>query len=332
MFRIARQYEFLEGRGGRQIVSKEDMGMPAFEALAQEAAECVRLDECAQSIFARLGDIARVYPSEAKLTASIDNLLTTDRLAGQVAVRACRTTFSVAPYNADTSLVLMAIPCVVARWNTDAGRAVNPEIQGWIRSRWLGFEHASVKVTVSHQPIPVEALDDVLGRTQIAWAHDLANEGRAPAAWPTKSAAPFTPGVWMVAMQVPSSMVDSLQIRLQQTDALDLETSTFKHRIEALANEQGAIASVLPPTSWANAFSVARAAAFRYQASAISRSVGPGTTLPVHYDGNKLFSYTPSGKVLSWGVFPEETRTDLAAMLDRAEDATGLNLPLSGIQ
>jgi len=306
--------------------------MPAFEALAHEAADCVRTDECTQSIFARLADIARVYPSEAKLTASIDNLLSSDRLAGQVAVRACRTTFSVAPYNADTSLILMAIPCVVARWSEDAGRAVNPEIQGWIRSRWLGFEHSSVKVTVSHQPIPVEALDDVVGRTQIAWAHDLSNEGRAPATWPNKSSAPFTPGVWMVAMQVPSSMVDSIQIRLQQPGALDLEASTFKHRIEALAQEKGAIASVMPPVSWANAFSVARAAAFRYQANAISRAVTPGTTLAVHYDGSKLFSYTPAGKILSWGLFPEETRADLATMLDRAEDATGLSLPLNSIQ
>lgn len=306
--------------------------MPAFESLAKEAADCIRAEDCSQDSFERITEVVRAYPSEVRLTASVAKLLETDRLAGQFAVRACRATFSVSQVSSDASLLLLAVPCVIAKWNSKAAQAVTPEIQGWLRSKWLGFDHSTVKVTVSQQPIPVEALDDTVGRTQEVWAHTLSSESRAPAAWPFKAPEGFTAAVWMVALQVPSSMVDSLQMRLQTLGMMDPEVSAFKYRMEALAQEQGAIMAMLPPTSWANGFSMARATAFRYQAQAVSRALPQGTSVQVHFDGTNLYSYTPSGKVLSWGSFPEETKEDLVRMLDRVEDVTGLHLPLACIQ
>lgn len=325
-------YPHLSAGNRNRSTATEDNGMPAFQRLAREAADHIRLGDSTQDAFVEMASFIQAHPSEDQLSASVSALLATNRLAGQFAVRTCRSTFSIDQAGPDVSLILMAIPCVIAKWNSTAGDTVNPEIQGWIRSKWLGFDHDSVKVTVSNQPIPVEALDDTMGGAQLEWAKALANTGNAPATWPFKAPAPFTAAVWMVALQVPSTLVDSVQVHLQQAGLRDSSSSAFKHRIEALSQEKGALVNLLAPTSWANAFSMARAAAFRQQAAAVSRGTPAGTVLPVHYNGNELYSYTPSGKVLPWGTFPEETLSDLKSMIARTEDATGLRLPLTCIQ
>lgn len=303
--------------------------MSDFEDLSRRAADHVRDHKDTQEVFCALAEAVANCPSETLLAKSVAKLLATDRLAGQFAVRACRSTFSVAPFTNDVSLVLLALPSVVARWSPEAGPAVASEMQGWLQNKWLGFEHPSVRVSVSNTPVPPEVVEAALGGSQVNWAHKLSTEGVAPGAWPAKQPAPFSPALWMVALRVPSDMVDSIQVRLQKPVAMDAITSAFKHRMDALAEEKGALVSVMPPVSWSNAFSVARASAFRLQAQAVSRAVPAGTALTMRFDGVQLTTQTPSGKTMSWGLFPEETRDDLARMLAQTESATKLRLSLS---
>jgi len=303
--------------------------MVEFENLALHAADCVRKKHDTQDVFSNLAEVAHACPSETMLAKSVSNLLSTDRLAGQFAVRACRSTFSVAPFTNDVSLMLLALPSVVARWSPDAGPAVASEIQGWLQNNWLEFEHPSVRVSVSNSPVPPEVVEAALGGTQVTWAHKLSTEGSAPGEWPQKQPAPFAPALWMVALRVPSEMVDNIQMRLQKPVALTDSTSAFKQRMAALAEEKGALVSVMPPVSWSNAFSVARASAFRLQAQAVSRGVPAGTVLSMRFDGAQLTTQTPSGKTMSWGLFPEETRDDIENMLAHAQATTKLRLTLT---
>jgi len=303
--------------------------MSDFEDLSRRAADRVRHHKDTQDVFSTLAEVAYACPSETMLAKSVAQLLATDRLAGQFAVRACRSSFSVAPFTNDVSLMLLALPSVVARWSPDAGPAVSSEIQSWLQNKWLGFEHPSVRVSVSNTPVPPEVVEAALGGTQVNWAHKLSTEGTAPGAWPTKQPAPFAPALWMVALRVPSDMVDNIQMRLQKPAAMDATMSAFKHRMDALAEEKGALVSVMPPVSWSNALSVARASAFRLQAQAVSRAVPAGTALNMRFDGVQLITQTPSGKTMSWGLFPEETRDDIERMLVQTQSATKLQLSLT---
>jgi hypothetical protein len=326
MFRA--HYHISTGAAGRRKSANEITSMSDFEELSRRAADRVRHHKDTQDVFSVLAEAAQSCPSETMLAKSVAQLLATDRLAGQFAVRACRSTFSVAPFTNDVSLMLLALPSVVARWSPDAGPAVSSEIQSWLQNKWLGFEHPSVRVSVSNTPVPPEVVEAALGGTQVNWAHKLSTEGSAPGEWPAKQPAPFAPALWMVALRVPSDMVDNIQMRLQKPVAMDAATSAFKHRMDALAEEKGALVSVMPPVSWSNAFSVARASAFRLQAQAVSRAVPAGTALNIRFDGVQLITQTPSGKTMSWGLFPEETRDDIEHMLTQTQSATKLQLSL----
>lgn len=302
--------------------------MAEFDQLAQQAADTQRAGKSTQEVFTFLSATARVCASEFDLSDRVTQLLSTDRLAGQFAIAACRTVFSVSEYAPGVSVILLGLPCVVREWPKRMASKVPAEIQGWIRSQWLSTDAPDARVVVSPTPIPVEAVEDVVGPELIQWAHAMVDCGSAPATWLDMNNAPFIASLWMVAVQVPSAAVDALCSRLQKAAATDTSTSMFLHRMDALAEEDGALMKLAPPASWANVFFRARALTFRLQAHALARSVPAGTALEMHYDGIQLDTHTPSGKVLSWGAFPEETREDIEDMLVHVEDMTGLQLSM----
>jgi hypothetical protein len=328
MVHAEQKHDFSNGLTVYQQALEEAFNMAEFEQLAQQAADSQRAGQSTQEVFTYLGATARACPSEAELSASIAHLLSADRLAGQFAIAACRTVFSVCESAPGMSVLLLGLPCVVRHWPKRVASKVPAEIQGWLRSQWLSAEDTDAQVVVAPSPIPVEAVEDVVGPELLQWAQTLVDKGTAPAAWLDMNEAPFVAALWMVAIRVPTRTVDALRRRLQAPAAMDTMTSMFLHRMDALAEEEGALMKLLPPASWTNVFSRARALAFRQQAQALARSVAAGTALEMHYDGVQLDTHTPSGKVLSWGAYPEETREDIEEMLAHVEEMTGLQLSL----
>lgn len=283
--------------------------MSRFEELAKQAVECVRKGKSTQEAFEALARAAEGYGAESLLVRQVDKLLADDRLAGQFAVRACRSAFAVAPFAEKQSTVLLALPCVVNRWSKeqDPGKLA-AEIQGWLGSERLGL-NTEMRVAVAPTPLPVTALANGLGKSQLSWAHNLSVEGTQPGVWTGDEK--YTPALWLVALRVASADVDLVQARLWRPAQMDAPTSTFKHRLEALAEEQGSELRIYPPCAWHNAFTLARVTAFRARLVDEVNRRAPGSSIELYYDGLHIGELNDKGQLDAWATFPEESEADV---------------------
>lgn len=283
--------------------------MSRFEELAKQAAECVRKGKGTQEAFEALAHAAEESGAESLLVRQVDKLLAEDRMAGQFAVRACRSAFSIAPFAEKQSLVLLALPCVVNRWQVeqDPGKLA-AEIQGWMSSQRLGLS-VDMRVAVAATPLPVTTLAGGLGKSQVSWAHNLSVEGTQPGSWLGQDK--YTPALWLVALRVASADVDLVQAKLWRPAQMDMPTSTFKHRLEALAEEQGSELRIYPPSAWHNAFSLARITAFRARLVDEINQRPPGSTIELRYDGRDVVEQGAQGQRVVWASFPEEPEAEV---------------------
>lgn len=287
--------------------------MSKLVELAVLAAERIQQGLNPQLAYEALISEVEQYPSEVLLRHEIDKLLQTHRLAGQFAIRACRSVYSVSLFDDKHSLLLMALPCVLGSDDAPlAWTVLCRELEGWLATIWASPEE---QLTAHAHPgvLPLSVMERTWGRTQSVWAHALATEGRLPVAEALSLSA--TPSLWVAVLRIPVGAVDHVQARLLRPGALTQTLATFKNRIESLAEMQGLALRVFPPCSWVNAFSLARIAAFRLRAHACKAKAGQPPFLS--YRNDALWEEAGEHPEC-WGHFPEETKKDVLTMVAQA--------------
>lgn len=295
------------------------MPQSTFEQLSRHAANLAREGQGTQTSFESLVDAIRAFPSQAALHSAIERVQAKDRLAGQFAIRACRAVYSVAALTDGVSLMLLAMPCVVSHWPTKGISALQDHIQCWVHLNLIGPEAEDVKVVAARTPTSLQAVQGTLGPTQVLWARSLLRSGE-----PFGEVAPVNdgPAVWLIGVRLPSPLVDAVQEKVAKTRPASLESSTYRHRIEALAEEAGGFLDIAPVTSWANAPAIARIAAFWRRAKNEKQTLSQGQV--VLSLAGACLQANGGSTAGSWGEFPEETFEDLEKMVKNVGQATGL--------
>jgi hypothetical protein len=118
-----------------------------------------------------------------------------------------------------------------------------------------------------------------------------------------------------------------VQAKLRKMQQIAPEFMALKKRAEAAMLEMNVVATLFPPASWANAWSLARIARFRLQLLTDVRANPLKKEWTFSFQDGAL-TEAQQGALLDWGSFYEETKEDMLALLASAARSHNVKLML----